>query len=164
MAVQRRMPARSPNTTMASSVAKIGAENDNAVTSAKGVIASAVKNASIEMTLSTPLSVNNPSLAVRSGASPRRTNHGTTTISPNTLRKNAISNGCSAADTWRMQPCMVPMASVKTSIHRMPFMLSIGAGAGSAEGIGPRTAPWRVKRPPFAAAGWAGWHGDRRLR
>ena len=93
IAVQRRARTRSPNTTTASSVAKIGAEKARAVTWVSGVRLSAVKKLSIATALTAARSACSPNRRVRSGSSPRRTSHGTTTSTPNRLRKNAISKG-----------------------------------------------------------------------
>jgi len=121
---------------MARTVAKMGAENINAVTSASGVMERAKKNAIMQVRFNTPRRLINPKRRVLSGAHPSLINHGRTMTNPNSSRKNAISNGCRSPETWRTAACMALMQSVNRAIHRMPRRLSRGGGAGVCSGMG----------------------------
>ena len=101
----------------------MGAVNPSAVASSRGMRLRQMKKAHMAIMLSTPRTPKSPSLRVRKGLSPRVKNQGTTAIRPNSMRKNAISSGCTVCETWRTAPNMHEIARVDSSIKAMPRRL-----------------------------------------
>ena len=120
---------------MARMVVKMGSVNINAVTSARGVMERAKKNASMQDRFNTPRATCRPGRLVLSGCQPSFTNHGRTTIRLKTSRKKAISNGCRSPETNRTRPCKELMHSVPTAIQKMPRSLSAHLAGAKVCGI-----------------------------
>ena len=106
IAIDRQIPIFSLKKNTANIAANIGAVNESAVASVKGVIETPVKNAIIAKVLIVARVKSIPNLFVFNGWLPNLINHGSTAIMPKTFRKNTIWNGCMPSETRRMHACM----------------------------------------------------------